>query len=77
MELISARPRCNGNVGSRVSAFFWSRVGSSYLEFLHIVGIQPENVVRRIRVGGFIGLNAVYGNVYGGGTGTIDVHRIA
>ena len=77
MKGICAGARGDGNVRARVPPFFRCRVRSGYLEFLDVIGVQAEDVVSWVRVGGFVGLNTVNGDVHRAGTRPIHIHRIA
>ena len=64
MKLICAGSCSNGNVGPGISTLFRSGVRRGYLELLNVVRVETENVVRWIRVGGFVGFNAINGDVH-------------
>ena len=77
VELVGAGAGGDGDVGAGVAAFLGGGVGGGDLELLHVIRVEAEDVVGGVGVGGFVGLNAVDGDVDGGGAGSVDVDGVA
>ena len=65
MELVSTATRGYRHIRSRVPSLLRRGIGRGYFELLHVIRIEPENIVHGVRVRTLVGVNAVDRHIYG------------
>jgi hypothetical protein len=77
VNLIGAGARRDRDIRARVAALFGRRIRGSDLELLNVVRVETEDIIRRVGVGGLVGLNAVDRDVDRHGARAVHVDGIA
>ncbi len=73
MILIRTRTGGDGDIEARVLALFGGGIARGDLELFHVIRIDAEHIIGGCGIRGFIGFDAVYGDVTRLGAQSVDV----